>query len=234
MYEVNTPWTNCQSHNGDVRLKIAVTTTTYNRPDKLNDLCKSLSLTVLPNDVQLKWFISDDCSIGWIKMLGMIQEIPFLKVIRRNAKNLGADLNTISCFELALTWAPVLIINLDADALVKPDWIRRYQEVWTQPEYGIISGFNSPYHLTTSQTEKMAHKKSAPGLGLSCKPELLKEAKLRNKYRPNWGGPTSWDYQLGYVAKSRNLMIGCIIPSVVQHQAGGGIHNTSDDYARDW
>ncbi len=190
----------------------ALIVTTFNRPEYLSQCLQSLRGVNYPADTLL--IIVDDCStdkqtIELINEFSLpIQVIKYLK-----PQNKGIKDSLLIGYSLAFQYCDIAI-NLDGDAIVKPEFIERLLELQKQFPDNIVSGFNSKNkdgdklrNPIVSEHEGYAVKKYANGINMVVNRELY------DKYiHKGLTSNTNWDYA---ASKENNCIIA--VPSLVQH-----------------
>lgn len=131
-------------------------------------------------------------------------------------KNRGIKNSLLEGCSVALSVHPDLLINLDGDAIVKPDFIKRLTELHTEHPDHIISGFNSLNvdakgnlrNPIIEEHENHYLKKHANGINMCFTPEQY-EKHIKPALRKAQG---NWDYDS---TNSKGFVIAK--PSLVQH-----------------
>ena len=123
----------------------ALVITTYNRPEYLSKCFESLRKMDI-NGLPLMVIISDDCSTD-IETLKLISTFSLhgVKVIRHKTKsNSGIKESLLFAASLAFSkYNCKHVINLDGDAIVKPNFIKRLLALKRAFPLYIVGGFNS-------------------------------------------------------------------------------------------
>ena len=173
-------------------MKIALVIPMYNRPEYVRRCFDSLSkLTVKPD----LFVLVDD---------GSTVELPAFDGHWIKQKNGGVKSALLTGIEYAFDNGADLVINLDSDAIVKPDFVDRVVELH-QSSGLITSGFNNP-------KEPILHdciKRHANGINM-CFDRKQYEAYIKPALLKKTG---NWDY---YSSESAGK-VAITIPSCVQH-----------------
>jgi len=220
-------------------MKIGLVIPIYNRPQYVKQCFYSLlKLTVKP-DV---YFIIDDASTDK-KVYDLVDD--FRSAVNKES---GVDIVYTKSFDTnqgvrgSLKWGIDvafgnnfkcdIVINLDSDAIVKPDFIENILDVFNfhQGQY-IASGFNNPKEPTTNKDfEQYCFKAHANGINMCfnrsqyekyIKPSLLKEG--------------NWDYNTSLACQADKLPFVVNTPSVVQHiGVQSSMGHVGGDFATDF
>ena len=192
----------------------------YNRHEYVAQCLDSLSKAKFPKDSVI--VMIDDCSTDeyTIRMFESFQ-INGVRIIKlRNMVNKGVNY----CLKATITRCLLLkcdvIINLDSDTLVKPDFISVLLKLRKKYPKNIVSGFHCKMlgnngverHPVISEHDDHYVKKSIGGVNMCF------DAELYRKYiSPSLEKPPDWDYYTClFSAKDGKGMI-CTKPSVIQH-----------------
>jgi glycosyltransferase involved in cell wall biosynthesis len=207
-------------------MKVGLVITTFNRPNEFAKCIESLKESTLPDEV----LIVDDGSsdpetIDLINTCGFdAYQHPF---------NYGVHASLIYGF-LKLFKTCDVVMNLDADAIVAPNYLEVLMNLhYMFPNY-IVSGFNTitaNRHHIISQHKGYCLKKSIGGINmLMTKDTYLKylHVNLKNGYGWDWG-------VCGLVAQ-RKIPFVVSTPSVIDHIGFESTlgHNTNIDKAVDF
>lgn len=189
----------------------ALILTTYNRPEYLAQCLHSLSNVNYPKDTLL--IIVDDCSNEETRQLLNDFTLPIQIIKYFKPANKGIKDSLLTGYKLAFTYCNIAI-NIDGDAIVKPEFITRLLELQQQFPENIISGFNSRNkdgdklrNPILSEHEGYAVKKYANGINMVVNRDLY------DKYiHKGLTSNTNWDF----AASQGNSCI-IAVPSLVQH-----------------
>lgn len=223
-------------------MKIAICTTTYNRRWYVRRMVDSLCKTLLVNNVNVKHFVRDDMSTEL--KLDLFDKLPWSVSITINKLDTyGPDKNTLLCFKDAERWNPDLIVNLDSDMIVKPNWLQVMLTTWLKysPEVGILSGFNTlKNHAILETKDDVYIKKTLGGAGIMLSGTFLRDIDLLGQWADDWGRTAlGWDFKILEECRALNKLLLCTKPSVFQHIGTYGVHTPegsgiSSDVAEDF
>lgn len=204
---------------------------TYNRPEYLSQCIESVRNADLSDVFVL---VVDDCSTDHKVMPllkgFMVYQMDKNKSIRYSLeKGMQILFDQVKCD---------IVINLDADAIVHPQFIPRLLVLHSQFPDDIITGFNTLVvgrHPIVSQHEGYCVKQSCGGINMlitrSVYDNILKRA-LLTAQRTNG----HWDDITCNILREKGGKVICSTPSVVQHigfKSAMG-HNANPDYAHDF
>lgn len=189
----------------------ALILTTFNRPNYLAQCLQSLKNVNYPKDTLL--IIIDDCSNEETRELINEFTLPIQVLKYFKPTNKGIKDSLLIGYQLGFNYADV-VINLDGDAIVKPEFISRLLELQKQFPDNIISGFNSRNkdgdklrNPIISEHDGYAVKKYANGINMVVNRELY------DKYiHKGLTSNTNWDFA---ASQGNNCIIA--VPSLVQH-----------------
>lgn len=205
----------------------ALIITTYNRPEYLKRCLDSIrAMSELPDHILLM----DDCSTDeqTIKLIKSFS-LPRGEVGRSfgdSNRGIAAQLKTAFIFVFGLGFD--LAINLDADAIVKPDFITRLKVLKSRYPEHIVSGFNcdNPRNPILYEGEDYVLRNHCNGINM-----CMDEKQFENIVLPALQSPGNWDYN-----STHKLPIVISKPSVVQHtgiESSMG-HNINPDISCDF
>ena len=195
-------------------MKVALVIPIFNRPQYVKRCFASLEkLTVKPDIIVLV----DDCSDKKYDLYQLIESFTSLMTnsgvfecgILSNEKNIGVKGSLLRGINAAFRKGAGMVITLDSDAIVKPDFVKRLVEL--HKETGLISsGFNNPKEPTISKKEN-SHiiKKHANGINMCFNREQY-EKHVKPALLAKTG---NWDYMASESAGN----VAITIPSCVQH-----------------
>jgi len=215
------------------KLKIAICTTTFNRPQYVKRMVDSLKQTFQISGIEIQQFVRDDMGGGEdnVAKFGTSRFFTGLSwpvVKNYNLYTQGADKNTLLCFEDVKEWNPDFIVNLDSDMIVKPNWVQVMVDTWKkyESETGILSGFNTlKNHKILETRDDVYVKNSLGGAGMMIPYSFLQEINLLGHWRASWGNSElGWDFKILEACRVRNKKLMCTKPSVFQHIGEHGIH----------
>lgn len=185
-------------------MKIGLVIPIYNRPeyvkrcfDSLRKLTTKPDVIILVDDastnseaiVLSQHFVNDCKHASWIQ----------------NEKNLGVKGALLKGIEYAFKESCSHVINLDSDAIVKPDFISRLLDVHKQTDL-ITSGFNNPNEITVGKVFKdLCFKQHANGINMCFNRE-----QYERYVKPALLSTGNWDF-------NTKAQFAIAIPSCVQH-----------------
>lgn len=186
---------------------VSLILTTYNRPAYLSECLTSLQAVQFPQDSLL--IIVDDASQD-LETLRLINEfeLPNATIVKHFKKfNKGIKDSLQIGFSLAWHYGSDIAINLDGDAIVKPNFITELLRLHNNNKAHIISGFNcdNPKNPVISSGSTHVIRKHCNGINMLVTKELY------DKYiRLNTSG--NWDFDS---TPDNGVIIAK--PSLVQH-----------------
>lgn len=184
----------------------ALILTTYNRPELLRRCLSSLSnLSELPDLL----IVIDDAStdketVSLVNELSMDCQV--IKVMKK--KNEGIKSSLAFGFDLAFR-ACDIVMNLDADAVVKPEFISRIKELKSRFPDKIVSGFNCNNHKNPVLVDGADYVERRHANGINM---CMNYKQFFHIVRPSLGSSGNWDFNSTH---QNNFIISK--PSVVQH-----------------
>ncbi len=196
-------------------MKVTLLITTYNRPAYLRRCLASVKRAGITDVV-----IIDDCSNGETREI--IYQSDFTYLIKGERK--GICNSIIDGIDYVFdSWAPDIIINLDADAIIRNDFLERILELHAAFPDDIITGF----HSTTKNKDGCERHKIIDNVLVDNEWYCLKQSVGGINMlwtRANWDkmkpvienaqrNNLNWDHQ---VSLASNGII-CAVPSLVQH-----------------
>lgn len=197
-------------------MKVGLVIPIYNRPQYVKQCFDSLrKLITKPDVIVLVDDASTDSSI-W-PMLNEFSESIGCGVVIGHKQNGGVKKALLTGIDSAFQNGANLVINLDSDAIVKPDFIVRLVYLHDMGiENRIVSGFNThndknPILLESKECEYV-EKDLCNGINM-CFNRAMYEAYIR----PSLLKDGNWDYNTSLLHKKRGLSFLISAPSVVQH-----------------
>lgn len=182
----------------------ALILTCYNRPEYLSRCLDSLRNAVLPELV----IIVDDASTD-VEINGLISEFKTSVNILtfRKSKNAGIKDSLLFGYKLAFDLGATHVINLDADAIVKPDFVNVLLNLYDGQH--IVSGFNcnNPKNPILSEHDGYVMRQHGNGINM-----LIDRNQYETIIKPALLSNTNWDY-----ASTNKYPFKITRPSVVQH-----------------
>lgn len=203
---------------------------TYNRPQYLEKCIASIRKANLDGVFIL---VVDDCSTDR-RVFQMLNGF----LIHRMDQNKSIRYTLEVGYDFLFGQGCDIVINLDADAIVHPDFVPRLVELHKQFPDKIITGFNSLVigrHPIFEQHPTYCVKKSCGGINMLVTKQMYNQVvlpalKSAQKSRGHWDDVVSEK-----VRKSGGTFI-CTTPSVVQHIGFNSAmgHHANPDYAHDF
>lgn len=204
---------------------------TWNRPEYLSECIKSVRNADLSGVFVL---VVDDCSTDH-KVFPLLSGFMIYRMDKNKSIRFALEKGMQILFDQI---GCDTVINLDADAIVRPDFISKLTELSEQFPNDIITGFNTLIagrHPIVSQHGGYCVKKTCGGINMlftkSLYEKILKRALVTSQRLSG-----HWDD----IVCKMNLEVGgkviCTTPSVVQHigfKSAMG-HNANPDYAEDF
>jgi len=225
-------------------MKVAVIVTTFNRPQYLSQCLAALKRAKFPSGTVL--MIVDDASTDreTIRMIAGFTLPGVEIVLHRNTKNSRVSFSLDLAFHNAFErYKADVAINLDSDAIVKPDFIGKLLDLHKRFPGHIVTGFNSmnrnrdgsERHPIVESGKGYHMKKSVGGINFVINKQVYKkyvEPALETSYKK--GG--NWDHMACINAMKDGKPVACLTPSVVQHIGFDSSmnHNEEPDVACDF
>ena len=214
-------------------MKLGIVIPVYNRPDYLRQCLDSLKAARIPEGTQV--IIVDDKSTDKETILMLQDSWGSLKAdIYVNKINSGVCYSLKKGIDQCFINGCDLIINLDSDAIVRPDFIERILTIKEKFPDKIVTGFNcltrntngTERHPVIDQGEGWNLKRSVGGLNM-CFNRQQYEAWILPALEKGMKRLCNWD------AEACNNSGGavCVVPSVVQHigiKSSMGHHEAPD------
>lgn len=205
----------------------------HNRPTYLRQCLESLQRVKYPDKFLL--LMIDDCS----KDADTIAQFEAFNLDavrvekRRYEKNVGIKEVLKFGFEFCFNEGARVVINLDSDAIVKPEFVTRLLELKKQFPDNIVSGFNSENkdngklrNPIISKHEGYSLKQYANGINM-----CVNRANFERYLKPAFESKGNWDFE---ATKPNPCVIA--VPSLVEHiglQSSMG-HSNNPDVAADF
>lgn len=187
-------------------MKLALIITTYNRPDLLKQCLDSLRQSDL-SKVNHLVFVDDYSTDSHV--LPLISSFGHkFKTVFASDTNRGIKQSLLTGYEIGFTNCD-LCINLDPDAIVKPDWIDRLLELKQEHPAYIISGFNCnhPKNPIVGEGNGYVLRQHCNGINM-----LIDKHQYETIVKPALMRDGNWDYN-----STNKLPFIITRPSVIQH-----------------
>ena len=198
-------------------MKTGLLITAYNRPEYLEQCLESV--WKCPLNLELEVLIIDDCSTdkrtvdlidSYCKVLTSVKKM-------RMTKNQGIKNALQVGFNYLFSNGCGLVINLDGDAIVKPQFLKVLTDLKKAYPFHIVSGFNT--QTVDLKTKKLRHrtltifedhciKESIGGINM-----VINKNDYLTKVLPSLNRPGHWDWNVCALVKEFIVST----PSVVQH-----------------
>lgn len=216
---------------------IGIIITCFNRPDLLSRTLESLKQSDLTNTmICLVDDASNDPSTKQLIKDFQVDYLPIIKIYKPVNSGVWDSLKKgINCL---LANKCDMIMILDADTLVKPDFVSKMSNLHhmfdNECEYHITAGFNKgddAMHLLVDHSSEGFNEKINTG-GVSM---MFNEHTFRNIIEPSLIDRL-WDITTGKIAKEKGCRYFVTIPSVVQHighygmNSGNGMYDFATDF----
>jgi len=211
--------------------------TTFNRPEYLSECLDSVSKILQFEGDELWILIVDDSSTDpeTLRLTAYFQ-MPHVEVRKmRFFQNKGISHALRIGFNYLFSCGCQNVLNLDADAIVKPEFIEVLTRLKSMYPFHIISGFNTQSvdpktgairHKTVSKFGDHCLKKSIGGINM-----LIDEKQYKTIVLPALKTPGHWDWNV--CKRTEGFIVST--PSVVQHIGiAKGINMNNPDVAFDF
>lgn len=158
----------------------------------------------------------------------IIQNVPMIKIVK--GKNIGMWDSMKIGFDALLSYGCDILINLDSDTLVKPNWVIEMIKLHKKFPKALITGFNNNRRAPIKEFDKYYQRESAGGVS------HLYSKKFYNEHVKQFLKDDLWDNNLGMYMIKNKLKCYSTKPSVVQHIGitGKNCNPSSYDTAVDW
>lgn len=219
-----------------VRPKVGIVVTTWNRPDYLERMWRSLAQSQLPDAVVIIVDdASDDLETRSLVRALRLPRTPVARLLRRRHTGPNPHDGVRAGWDLACRLGVDVLVNLDADMVVRPQWlatVTRLLESATgrvAPEV-IVTGFNAHLHKRLAQFRDHYRKGSIGGANVVVRRETY-QGWLRDAFFDQ-----GWDWNMVRAAQARGCPLLATRPSVVQHIGFTGLwsHPLHADWAVDY
>lgn len=182
--------------------------TSYERYEYLQQCLQSVAKSDFPADMTA--IIVDDCSKDKrVRELlnGFSFSIPTEIIFNKRRK--GNQKNIINAFDRFVFRRYELLMNLDNDAIVKPDWIKVLLRLHEKYPERIVSGFDTQRHKAKKYFSNHVFKESIGGINMLLTAELYQNFLRRTLMNYHY-----WDWRMSRLRKSDFVVAR---PSMVQH-----------------
>lgn len=214
-----------------------IVVTTYNRPKYLEACLRSLAIANRENTYVA---IVDDASPDPHVYTITLRYCNVWNSLIRKSRNSGICKSLKTGFDLLIAQGCDVIMNLDPDAVVRPDFVQRMAEMVKQYPFTISTGFNTlshddksrrPRHAIVQQYADHATKRSIGGINMAMTPKFY-----RLYVEPNLISDKDWDWRVSNALARRNNLFRVVTPSIIEHIgeestfAGRHNHDKAHDY----
>lgn len=198
----------------------------YNRPQELAQCLESVRAADYPEDTLFILINDASGNPEAIELYNRFEMSGYPVIKYSNSSNQGICRNLIKGIDRALSMGCDVVINLDSDAIVKPDWVLKLLELHKQIPDNILTGFHSinknrngtERHPIIKSFKNYHLKKSVGGINmLATRPLYNKYMLPALKKGAESGG--NWDHMTSIACMEDDNPIACLFPSVVQHIA---------------
>lgn len=200
-------------------MKVGLIITTYNRPEYLKRCLESLEKAVFPENFVIL-FVDDGSTDSSTLVLIESFVVPVEIHKKFLPKNKGIHNSLLIGFNYLFGRECDLVMNLDADAIVKPDFVEKLLSVHSLSK-GIVSGFNT---LTCDPTTKRSRhpilsyhngyvrKRSIGGINM-----LMDEPTFRRFLEAELQKGYNWDWRVCAKMQAAKAYFAVGIPSCIDH-----------------
>lgn len=192
-------------------LRLMIGVTTYNRPEHIESLARSLASHGDLAECFLR--IHDDASTAF-DVDSLRKTFPSAASVTRRAQNLGADENIRQMFVDFLESDEDVLIAVDSDLILHPDWADCIRRVLPQTD-GVLSLYNSTMHSGVASNSiagyDLVEKQDLGSAGVAFSREVMSDI-IRNV-------PASrrYDWDWSRYLRSRDVRLLCLKNSLCQH-----------------
>ncbi len=146
------------------------------------------------------------------------------KIIKRNSQNIKADMNTINIFKDFINSSCKYILIFDSDLIIHKNFFDVLSTLIDKTQ-GVITLYNSFFHLTEEYNDELCIKKDAGFAGLVIRKDILQKFLYyaeNKKMKFNFGPLTDWG--LSEFLEKHDIKIFCVKNSLIQHLGISGQH----------
>lgn len=200
---------------------IGIVVTIFGRPQYTRDCLRSLESADLSGCILCLVDDKSPCRVTRAMIRSYTLKTPVIKTTNR--RNLGVAKSLVEGFDLLLKDCDILL-NLDNDAIVKPNFVSTLTELLDRFPDRVVTGFNTttlnelgePRHPIISEGVDYVEKESCGGINMTftretylkwVRPELINSHKMSN-----------WDNNLTRKMSKEGLYVVASKPSVIQHK----------------
>ena len=217
-------------------MKVALIVTIYNRPEYLKKCFDSLSKANFPSETTI-YLIDDastDQSVAAVcdEFTRRMEHCEIPTVMYKKDINSGIKESLKIGVKAAFDDGHDIFINLDGDAVVKPNFIYALLTIKFKCPDKIVSGFNcvSPTNPNVFDKGDYYLKQYCNGINACFTKDLYEKYIV-----PGLEKHGNWDYNASVVAKNDSVMFAVTKPSVVQHIGlNSSMGHMGSHYAQDF
>lgn len=183
-------------------MKIGVIIPVHNRQSYLEQCLHSVQMSDLPDNVH--FYLIDDCSTEPVYMHLPLPNVNYFKY----DKNQGIKKTLLWGFEHAIKEGCDMLCNLDSDALVTRDWLKRLLQLQSWHADKIVSGFdvdNPLNKVIKTHADGSKLKDHANGINM-----LFSASVYQKHIKPALQSEGNWDF-------NSTAKVKAVICNVVQH-----------------
>lgn len=231
-------------------MQVGIVTTVHNRLEYVKQFAKTIKETLLSRVISYgqstlveHWIVDDGSSDPAILPLlyDLEKTCPWIRPLYRRVP-LGVDRSVLTAiYQILSTKGVDILVVLDSDMIVKPNWLSRMLEVWPQLDNpGALSAFNCAKHTIGGEVlPGVVTKASLGGASLMVDAQWLRELDLLGRWTPRWGKDIpGWDWVFTEECAKAGKRLYALTPSLAQHIGILGAHSPNTghphDVAEDW
>lgn len=190
--------------------KLGIIVTTFNRPSYLKQCFESLQRAEIPEGTTV--IVVDDASTD-SETINILNSCPY--AVLRKSPNRGIKDSLLKGYAHCFGGDSEIVINLDGDAIVRPDFLKVLIALKTYFPDNIVSGFNTTVKNRNPIIETHEYyfkKKYASGINM-----VINKDQYEKYIKPALLGQDNWDYQASLLHEKDGKEVIVSRPSVVQH-----------------
>lgn len=196
----------------------------YNRPQYLRQCLESIKACEIPEDTAI--ILIDDCSTD-AEAVSLFESfyLPDIQVIKmRNQKNSRIAFSLKKAYNRLFTMGCEIVTNLDNDAIVKPEFLKKIFAFTKQHPREIVTAFNSmtknangtDRHHVIEKYDGYVTKKSVGGINMACTEYTFRQY-IEPALDVSITKSGNWDHMACIRAHEAGSPVVCMTPSLVQH-----------------
>jgi glycosyltransferase involved in cell wall biosynthesis len=196
----------------------------YNRAQYLKQCLESISACEIPPDTLIV-LIDDHSTDAEAKQLFAEFYIPDVEIVKMvNQKNSGIAFSLLKAYNRCFTKGCNVVTNLDNDAIVKPDFLKKVFDFYGKHPRKIVTAFNSmtknangtERHHVIERSEGYVTKKSVGGINMVCDQYAFANY-IEPALHQSINKTGNWDHMACINAAESGNPVVCMTPSLVQH-----------------